>query len=36
VFIEAEKKFRKIRGFREIPLLLSALREEVEAQSSVA
>lgn len=36
VFLEAEKKFRKIRGFREIPLLLSALREEVEAQSSVA
>ena len=36
VFLEAEKKFRKIRGHREIPALVSALRKEVDAHSSVA
>lgn len=36
VFLKAEKKFRKIRGYREIPLLVSALRKEVDDQSHVA
>lgn len=36
VFLKAEKKFRKIRGFRDIPLLVSSMRKEVDAQSHVA
>jgi hypothetical protein len=27
-FVEAEKRFRRIRGYREIPLLIQALRRE--------
>ena len=33
---KAEKKFRKIHGFRDIPLLVSSMRKEVDAQSHVA
>ena len=36
VFLKAEAKFRKVRSFREIPLLVSSLRKEVDAQSDVA
>ena len=36
VFLKAEKKFRKIHGFRDIPLLVSSMRKEVDAQSHVA
>jgi hypothetical protein len=27
-FVEAEKRFKRIRGYREIPLLIQALRRE--------
>lgn len=36
VFLQAEKKFRKIKGFREIPLLIGAMRKGVDAQPDVA
>lgn len=36
VLLKAEKKFRKIKGYREIPLLVSSLRKEIDAQSVVA
>ena len=36
VFLKAEKKFRKIRGYREIPLLVSSLRKEIDVESIVA
>ncbi len=36
VFLKAEKKFRKIHGFRDIPLLVSSMRKEVDAQRDVA
>ena len=36
VLLKAEKKFRKIKGYREIPLVVSSLRKEVDAQSAVA
>lgn len=36
VFLKAEKKFRKVHGFRDIPLLVSSMRKEVDAHSDVA
>ncbi len=33
---KAEKKFRKIKGYREIPLLVSSLRKEIDVESVVA
>lgn len=36
VFLKAEKKFRKVRSYRDIPSLVSSLRKEVDAQSDVA
>ena len=36
VFLQAEEKFRKVRGYRDLPALVASLRKEVDAQSSVA
>lgn len=36
VFLKAEKKFRKILGYRDIPVLVSSMRREVDAKSNVA
>ena len=36
VFLKAEAKFRRVRSFRDIPLLAASLWKEVDAQSEVA
>lgn len=36
VFLKAEKKFRKVQGYRDIPVLIASLRKEVDAENSVA
>ncbi len=37
MLIEAEKKFRRVRGFREMPFLVSLLKkDEVESWSASA
>ena len=36
VLLRAEKGFRKIKGFRELPLLRASLRKEVDVQRDVA
>ena len=33
-FLEAEKSFRRVKGYRQIPLLVSAIEKELESSSS--
>ncbi|MGE3165959.1 MAG: hypothetical protein AB7O52_13725 [Planctomycetota bacterium] len=36
VFLKAEKKFRKVRSYRDIPSLVSSVRKEADARAAVA
>jgi hypothetical protein len=36
VQMEAEKRFRRIKGYRELPLLLNALEQLVDSEEAVA